>query len=1553
MKKLLTLFTMLLLCIGSTWAQYYKPVSRVTTFESGKSYMLYNTCVTNGDNRTGFIYVNTGNTMQKNVGTRRNPKQFTTASTAYLWRVTTGSDNHVALQNESNSKYYGQGLGANADDPGNLYLYPWGTLTAKQSGAKSQNEDDPTQSTASSAVTFADNKVFVIGGASDGTVFWNGNPGDIVTWTDGHPFAFYEVETIDIPSGYNVYTGASTTLNQSGWQTQSNWSLTDTWNSNGPGYTNSAMWSPIYLNGVTASGITFEGWNLRIKLVNASLTANTKKFQPDNDGAITFDVDETSALDLTMQGTNDDPNTHTFNIDGSLSIKTVSTHFTGSSTNNVNLGTTGSFTFKADAALTVASAARFTLNATPVASAENTEESRTLATFTNVTVSSLTVNIDGTGGWTQVPSREALTAQTTNGKYYYVDNASTGVTLYTYVVNNDRVYTVNSDATLSQIDSYDNYDRFIVNSGVTLTVDVADFDLTKIEGAGNIVLAASTSLTGNKATAATGKLTVNSGVTLTIGSGDTQTNSVAGFTSIDLLGTIKNNNSTTTLNNVTVPADATGIIYSYDMGTAADGFLLAGTTAVNGTLYVCNRWNFQMKVDQLTGSGTWTICGTTGSDFNASGTSSSEAATINVADSPSFTGTVNMNSTNATTNVNGTLQANTIAGSGKLAGAGTVRLLTFPTTSAPNVTGWTGTVLLPEAGDKANLTAIFNAWGNANSTIQLNSVTGYFNTSQTVNPTLDILSGATVTVNNGSSNNTPVLAKVTGAGTLAQTWSGGSNYTLKIATLTGFTGTLRGTNKPIAVDKLVLASAPASDSETLLISKSGTVTLTNIYVGTEDITGGVTKETRDDGIYSTAYDPVAAKVAVAISILQPYINANAIGTGIGQYTVTMEDGGTVLSIPDEIIADINSRTTLADWENVHITFTINQPQVGHTYAFKGAADSHQYMIDQSSTVTGKTNRLALTATPTGNSHVFTLLEGNKLQSYTSGQYLISTSERYLNVGDEANAVPFEFVASESQIGAYQLKYTYSTYVRTVWSMYTGYVDGADFPQSAIGYQWIIEEVEPKTTSNITYQITEGGTVKWEETIEAGIGDPYPAPTFSHPFVSALAGVPDGEVQDHDETFPLTYTTKYDIAPDVDNITKYYALDIYATSGNYPMYSDGQALRKESSASIDVSKYAQGSADYIYAWAFVGNIFDGIKLYNMEDQKYVCQPADDRNTHISMTSDPDVATAFTVYPNVDVATAFSLKKSDFSYYLNQLGSYVGGWTSADGGSAIRAYEISEFTDSTAHLFDRMKNTAKFDLVAGAVVVSPSEYDEPSAINAAIDAANALSESATRIQKRNFINTLQGQKLYNFLVQSDHYGEPVVVTYVQNRPYGTLIMPLNFACPTGWTRYYCSELTDGGRLVLTDFNSLGIEETKNRPFIIYSPETIGKTYQFIGYSGGAGTEDVTIGLLTGVLSDGGSTVPQGSYVLAYQKSTGLQSFRKTDGTVTCPQYKVYLSKPALAESRDNFYFPDVDDSATGLEELLEQSVLADGKYVRDGRVIIVKNGVKYNTNGQIIK
>lgn len=226
----------------------------------------------------------------------------------------------------------------------------------------------------------------------------------------------------------NVYIGENKTVTSTEWNNKDYWSTGQGWGGNGPGITGSGMWNPIYLNGVTASGISFEGWKLRLRLENSTLTASTNKLQSADGDNVTIDIDQASKLQLTLktptaEGGGNDPGTHTFNIDGSMTIKTVSGHFVGSSTNTVNLGTTGSFTFEADNSQTIGSGASFTINAKLTEPTElNAVQSRTLATFTNVTLtpSSLTVSISGTEGWTQVDSKDALTAQTTEGKFYYI-----------------------------------------------------------------------------------------------------------------------------------------------------------------------------------------------------------------------------------------------------------------------------------------------------------------------------------------------------------------------------------------------------------------------------------------------------------------------------------------------------------------------------------------------------------------------------------------------------------------------------------------------------------------------------------------------------------------------------------------------------------------------------------------------------------------------------------------------------------------------------------------------------------------------------------------------------------------------------------------------------------------------------------------------------------------------------------------------------------------------------------------------------------------------------
>ena len=438
MKKILFILCALLAGVSGAWAEdvtYYSPKNRVTTFSSEKVYMIYNTCIDGNQDRTGFIFVDGDANMKKYTGsTDRNPKQFRTRNNAYLWKVVTGADNHVSIQNVSNSKYYGYDLSNNASDPENLYLYQWGELTSGQASANSQNEDDPSTKTANASITFATNKVFILGNGSN--TYWNGDVGNIVTWSNGHPFAFYEVEevtvSVTVPSGSNTYVDTKT-IGTTEWKTQSNWALTDAWNSNGPGCPSSDMWSPIYLKDIASGTVpALEGWTFR-------MTADHSTFTIERVGKIQSDcyltLKNTSVVTMNFGTGQQNPFTVNLNegTGNILNFALPSTNYGSSITINygsVSKNTNRVFNASASSDRTIST---LNLNATLTDPTEkNTVESITLATFSKITVSTLTPTISGTDGWTSVANKAALDEQTADGKYYYVEQNSSGVTLNTY-----------------------------------------------------------------------------------------------------------------------------------------------------------------------------------------------------------------------------------------------------------------------------------------------------------------------------------------------------------------------------------------------------------------------------------------------------------------------------------------------------------------------------------------------------------------------------------------------------------------------------------------------------------------------------------------------------------------------------------------------------------------------------------------------------------------------------------------------------------------------------------------------------------------------------------------------------------------------------------------------------------------------------------------------------------------------------------------------------------------------------------------------------------------
>ena len=785
----------------------------------------------------------------------------------------------------------------------------------------------------------------------------------------------------------------------------------------------------------------------------------------------------------------------------------------------------------------------------------------------------------------------------------------------------------------------------------TLTVNAAWFDLTKITGEGDVTLDVDVTISGNKSTVATGKLIINEDKTLTLGTGQGQTNSIASFTSIELSGTIKHNNSVATLNNVTVPADKTGKIFAYDMGSTSDGFKLAGTTTLSGNLVVCSKYNFQMKVDALAGSGNCLICGTTGDNYDASGTSSDETATINIASASTYTGGVTVNNSNATVNIsgnlvgsswtktngtlkyaganlngttldgailagssrittsnavniknlagnnlnntdhlyafvgggtinfygtcdltkksdgtdcnsanigygssanviikaganvtagvvlnsstitsnapitveatatltavgsthadnntlliystnltnNGTINLNganrnskvsALSGSGTLnvasgstitapsvpntmtlTGAGDVVLTSFPTSTAPTLSSWTGTVQFPDGGSSGtNLEAIFNAWGNTNSTIKLNNVSGgYLGNGGTVNPSLNILSGKTLTLNNGFSGSNSTITRVTGEGILdRQGWSNSNNHNLYITTLTDFTGTLKGTGHPIIVQKLVLPSNPEADD--LLFKTSGTVTLSKLYINSEETTA-YSWETKTvetvEGIYISAIDDVQLNRETAIAAVSPY--EDYIGTGVGKYTVSLDEMS--YTSFDDFETAVEAWATVEDC--VEPTIAINTVPAGF-YRFKAAARSandNTYNWYMGSNADGIYSASTTASQATDVNTIFYLMQdanGYHPVSYVSGLY--SNGTAYNAVGTMSNFTLTQAIKennSDMLLGEYKLVNTGTNKTIVMWS--NANLNAIDGNNDWSG--WTIEPVEylPVTLFNV-------------------------------------------------------------------------------------------------------------------------------------------------------------------------------------------------------------------------------------------------------------------------------------------------------------------------------------------------------------------------------------------------------------------------------------------------------------------------------------------------------
>lgn len=221
---------------------------------------------------------------------------------------------------------------------------------------------------------------------------------------------------------------------------------------------------------------------------------------------------------------------------------------------------------------------------------------------------------------------------------------------------------------------------------------------------------------------------------------------------------------------------------------------------------------------------------------------------------------------------------------------------------------------------------------------------------------------------------------------------------------------------------------------------------------------------------------------------------------------------------------------------------------------------------------------------------------------------------------------------------------------------------------------------------------------------------------------------------------------------------------------------------------------------------------------------------------------------------------------------------------------------------------------------AQVISPSEFAEPSVVNAAIDAVKAYADATAPTLE-------QAQALYNkyaivnnYVNNANTFGGILDVEYDLKGQYGTIILPVNYASPQNVKFYTCEAADANGVLTLVETNT---GSKKNQPYIVeYTGEDVPtpqtpKRYQIIGYKKGAETTNQKVGLLTGVLVEGGY-VPSGSYILS--KYNGRFAFYMVDGenVKKAQQYRCYLTNPA--PTAVSAFYLNGEGETTGINALL---------------------------------
>ena len=419
--------------------------------------------------------------------------------------------------------------------------------------------------------------------------------------------------------------------------------------------------------------------------------------------------------------------------------------------------------------------------------------------------------------------------------------------------------------------------------------------------------------------------------------------------------------------------------------------------------------------------------------------------------------------------------------------------------------------------------------------------------------------------------------------------------------------------------------------------------------------------------------------ALEVALAGKAAYADYIGTGLNKYTYmsngvasTKEAYAKVISDAQAVL-DAKESSTLTKAQVAEYTTSVldafaglvmNKPVVGEYYLIHNITSETVPYLSSSAT----TNYVCTSGD--ANRSVFRLVEGNKLLNVAKNLYISSTltDGHPVYTANIDEAVSFDFIKSESHVAKYNIVFGADQYLYD-WTTYDATKVRVTSDRAHDRNQWTIEEVE---AVNFNYVYHAGAATKVVP-VSGFVGLPLPALQNVPAFLTAEAPqavvVPDQQdidIEFNTDNFPFEY------ASTVSDSTKWYTLDVHGNEAKYIVYANDDAPY------IDYAQYQNTTAYEFgqlkgdeYAWAFVGNPFDGFLIYNKSSMKMMTQ-TNDADEKVTLSNAGNTFCVYTVTSGV--ANGFALKVADRNNYLNHRTTALQGWTAADGGSTFRVNEI---------------------------------------------------------------------------------------------------------------------------------------------------------------------------------------------------------------------------------------------------------------------------------------